>query len=242
MGIVVSSKNFFFDLLDFFIPNLCLICNEKINRSLFSLCDNCLKQIEVSNQKDIKEFFENNLASQKLISNFYSKYVFVKDGLFQKIVHELKYNGKSRIGILLGIELGKDLLKQNWFNEIDFIVPVPIHLIKKLNRGFNQSLLIAKGIYHSTGKAVNEKIIKRIRNTETQTHLHLHERIENVKDAFKVISKEKVIGKNILIIDDVCTTGSTVNEVARTLLNAGANKISLSTLAFVKEKDFSLIV
>lgn len=242
MGLNVTFKNYFLDLLDFVFPNFCVICNQKINRSIFSVCSICISSIEKSNAEDLEEFYNHNLASYNLIKNFYSTYEFVKDGIFQQIVHQLKYNGKSNLGILLGRKLGEELLEQNWFQRIDFIVPVPIHRIKKLKRGYNQSSFIVKGISKVTKKPFNERVIKRIKNTETQTHLHLQERIENVKNAFKVVDKSKVANKNILIVDDVCTTGSTVNEVARTLLDSGAREISLATLAFVKERDFSVQV
>lgn len=242
MGINVNSKNFILDCLDFFFPNFCLLCSKKIQRNLFSVCGDCLNNLEFSNQNDIIDFFNHNLSQSKLFKDFYSKFEFVKDGFFQKIIHQLKYNGKSRIGILLGRELGKDLLQLNWFNEIDIMIPVPIHRIKKFYRGYNQSLLIVKGIRQITHKIYAEDVIKRIRNTKTQTHLHLHERIENVKGAFKIIKKNKIFNKKILIVDDVCTTGSTVIEIAQTLRNAGANEIYLATLAFVKEKDFKIQV
>jgi len=242
MGLIVNLKNFLLDTLDFFFPNFCVLCNQKIHRTFYSICDNCTNEIEISNENDLKEFFRNNLANAGLITNYYAKYEFIRDGKFQTAVHNLKYNRKSLIGIQLGIELGKELIKQNWFNEVDLIIPVPIHRIKKLSRGYNQSDYIAKGISQITQKEIDYKSLKRIRNTPTQTHLHLQERIENVKDAFKVINKEKIKNKVILVVDDVCTTGSTVNEIARSLLNAGAKKINLSTLAFVKEKDFSLKV
>lgn len=240
MGITLISKYFLFDLLDFVFPNFCLLCNQKISRNLFSICDSCLSKIESSNPKDIDEFYKHNFANNKLITNFYARYEFIKDGQFQNVVHQLKYNGKSRIGILLGKELGKELLKKEWFKKIDIIVPVPIHRIKKFRRGYNQSSLIVKGISQVTKKPIDERIIKRIKNTETQTHLHLQERIENVKNAFKVINKTKIFNKTILIVDDVCTTGSTVNEVAKTLLSSGAKEINLATLAFVKERDFNI--
>lgn len=240
MGITVAIKNLSLDLLDFFFPNFCILCDQKIYRTMYSICESCVNEIEKSNLTDLNEFYHHNLSNSNLITHYYAKYEFVKDGKFQTVVHYLKYNRKSRIGIQLGLELGKELLKENWFNEIDVIIPVPIHRIKKLSRGYNQSDLIAKGISIISQKSIDLKSLKRIRNTPTQTHLHLQERIENVKDAFKVVRKEKIKDKVILIVDDVCTTGSTVNEVARTLLNAGAKKVNLTTLAFVKEKDFSL--
>lgn len=242
MGLIVASKNFLFDLLDFVFPNFCILCNKKVLRNFFSICNDCLNSLEMSNQKDIDEFYYHNLASYKLIINFYSKYEFVKEGNFQKIIHQLKYNGKSKIGLILGQELGKELLKQSWFKEIDLVIPVPIHRFKKLQRGYNQSSLIVKGINSTTKKIFKEDAIKRIRNTQTQTHLGLHERMENVKGAFKVVKKDEIFNKKILIVDDVCTTGSTAHEIARTLLDAGAKEISLATLAFVKEKDFSIKV
>ncbi len=172
MGLAVNTKIFLLDFLDFVFPNFCLICNQKISRNLFSICNSCLSQIENSNQKDIDEFYKHNLKDLNLIKNFYSRYEFVKDGQFQKVVHQLKYNGKSRIGILLGQELGKELLKQNWFERIDFIVPVPIHRIKKLKRGYNQSSLIVKGISQVTKKPIDEGVIKRVkkhRNTNSSS-------------------------------------------------------------------------
>ncbi len=240
MGLNLIIKNIFLDLLDFVFPNFCLRCDHKIKRSLYQICDECLDKIPVSSQEEINLFFSMNLLPYGYISNFYSKYVFIKDGLFQYFVHQLKYNGKSKVGILFGKNLGLELQKLNWFKDIDLIVPVPLHKQKKFKRGYNQSSMIVKGIARITNKNFDEKVIKRIKNTETQTHLHLHERIENVKNAFKITKSEKIKDKKILIVDDVCTTGSTVNEIAKTLLIAGAKKVNLATLAFVKEKDFSV--
>lgn len=236
----VVFKNFFVDLLDFFLPNFCLICDSKIKRNFYSICDPCLSEMKVSSEFDLKNFYEHSLKPYNLISNFYSYFEFIKEEKIQKAVHYLKYNGKSKVGILLGMKLGEGLSKLEWIKDIDFIVPIPIHRIKKLHRGYNQSSFIAKGINLITQIPIEEKVIKRVRNTNTQTNLHLHERIENVKGAFKVINRKKVYQKNILLVDDVCTTGSTVNEIARTLLLEGTKRVDLATLSFVKEKDFSI--
>lgn len=196
--------------------------------------------MQVSSEWDLKNFYEHNLKPYNYISNFYSRFAFIKEEKFQKAVHNLKYNGKSKVGVFLGMKLGEGLSKLEWIKEIDFMVPVPIHRIKKLHRGYNQSSFIAKGINLITQIPIEEKVIKRVRNTNTQTNLYLHERIENVKGAFKVTNRKKVYQKNILLVDDVCTTGSTVNEIARTLLSEGTERVDLATLSFVKEKDFSI--
>lgn len=153
MGLIVASKNFFFDLLDFVFPNFCILCNKKVLRNLFSICDDCLNSLEMSNQKDIDEFYYHNLASYKLIINFYSKYEFVKEGNFQKIIHQLKYNGKSKIGLLLGQELGKELLKHKWFEEIDLVIPVPIHRFKKITKRLQSIIFNCKGYQFNNKKS-----------------------------------------------------------------------------------------
>lgn len=163
-------------------------------------------------------------------------YEFIKDGKFQTAIHHLKYQNKPKVGLLLGLELGKNLLKIDWFNEIDLIIPVPLHKMKKISRGYNQSLLIAKGIQKYSNKQLEPKLVKRVRFTKTQTKLTIEQRRENVLNAFKVNDRTKIFGKSILIVDDVCTTGSTSSELAKTLLQNGAKQVSLATLAVVTDK------
>lgn len=105
------------------------------------------------------------------------------------------------------------------------IVPVPIHHLKKAERGYNQSDFIAKGLSKSLGIPYSTKLIKRTRYTESQTGLLINERAENVAEAFKVRNSKKIAGKNFLLVDDVITTGATTLECGRALVNAGANSV-----------------
>jgi ComF family protein len=149
--------------------------------------------------------------------------VFENDKELQHIIHSLKYDKKFKVGIYLG-ELLADSLKQlDW--RIDLIIPVPIHHLKKAERGYNQSDFIAKGLSKALNVPGSTKTVKRIRYTETQTDLNLNERAKNVEKAFKLNKPNAVKGKNILLVDDVITTGATILECAKILVNAGAKTV-----------------
>jgi ComF family protein len=155
--------------------------------------------------------------------------VFEKDKELQHIIHSLKYEKKFLLGVFLGSLLGETIKNEFTDYKIDFVVPVPLHHLKKAEREFNQSFYIAKGISKKTGIRVNNKLVKRKRFTESQTTMTLSEREENIKEAF--IPGKKLSGENILLVDDVITTGSTIKECGRVLLDAGANKIYAASIA-----------
>ncbi len=223
--------NLIYDLIDLFFPNLCHICERKIFRSRFVVCKDCISSLSTLNDGKLQDFFAENFLSKNIISNFYSKYPFEKDGQLQLMIHKLKYNGISKIGIQLGRELGKDLKELDWFNRIDCLVPIPLYRIKEIERGYNQSFMICKGIQEITGIEINKELVRRIKNTKTQTLLTREERQENISNAFKMKNKTSIAGMNIAIVDDVSTTGATSSECALALLRAGASTVSVITLA-----------
>lgn len=239
MGIALTLQKIFHSVLDFIFPQLCVLCQTKLNKSHYAICGECTLNLNKSNLSDMRNFYTHNFGQLGLIKDFYSSFEFIKDGGFQKIIHELKYCKKSNLGIYLGMILAKELNEIDWFHEIDLIIPVPIHHNKKFERGYNQSEKICKGIQKVTNKKFYVHIVKRKKYTQTQTHLTLQERIKNVSDAFVVTKSERVKDKSLLIIDDVCTTGATANELARTLLEAGAKQVYLATLSYVKNIDIN---
>jgi len=119
------------------------------------------------------------------------------------------------------------------FSDYSLIIPVPLHIKKLRERGFNQSLILARAIGEKQQIPVNFSLLKRHKFTETQTGMHKAERKQNIKKAFEISDKEKIAGKDIILVDDVYTTGATVNECAKTLIKAGARKVSVLTLARV---------
>lgn len=166
-----------------------------------------------------------------IISDFVSQYIFEKDKELQFIIHALKYEKKFLIGKFLGENLGEEFATKFRSWNIDLVVPIPLHHLKKAERGFNQSYYIAKGISTATGIPLNARAVKRVRFTQSQTTMTLKEREENIDGAFKVRKTEKVKGKNILLVDDVMTTGATISECGRVLLEVGASRIYAATVA-----------
>ncbi|MBM4175040.1 MAG: ComF family protein [Ignavibacteria bacterium] len=224
-------KNFLIDCVDFLFPNLCHLCDRKLTRSRFVICEDCISKLTKADQTDLDNFYSEHFTASDIVINFYSKYLFTREGNFQRLVHSLKYNGISKIGIQIGNEIGKDLSKLDWFEKVDFLIPVPLHYIKKIERGYNQSFMICRGINEFTQKPIDTKILKRVRNTKTQTLLSKEERQRNMEGAFVIINHSEIKNKNIAIVDDVCTTGSTSQECLKILFENGAASVSIITSA-----------
>ncbi len=224
-------NKYFTKLFDFILPRFCPSCNNKLAPAENTVCKSCLSKIKLTDPELIKSEYHRKYESKQIISGFVSQFIFEKDKEIQQIIHALKYNKKYQIGIFLGRILGEHFRRQfqNW--NINLIVPIPLHHLKKAERGFNQSYYIAKGIVTKTSLIVCPKAVKRVRFTKSQTTMTLNEREANVEGAFKVLKNEKVIGKNILLVDDVMTTGATINECGKVLLEAGANRIYAASAA-----------
>lgn len=222
---------FITEILDFFLPRFCPSCEKKLLSSEKIICPSCLNRIQKVNEPSLKLAFDKKFHKSKIISGFTSIYHFEKDKELQHLIHSLKYNGKFLTGAFLGELLGRKIKNDclNW--NIHFILPVPLHQLKKAERGFNQSFYISKGLGKEINLPVYSKIVKRKKYTESQTKLNFLERQKNIQGAFVVKNIKKINGKNILLIDDVVTTGSTVSECGKVLLNSGASRIYAASVA-----------
>lgn len=212
-------------IFDFLLPRLCLSCKKNLSVKEIVLCDKCFSELETPESGFIKEEYERKFSSVKLIDDFKAGFLFQPDKPIQHLIHSLKYDKKFLSGIYLGQLITRIFYKEIKAWDADIIIPVPLHKLKKLDRGYNQSEFIAKGISKALLIPVKPKLIKRVRHTETQTHLNHLERIENVRNAFKVKNKKFLEGKRVILVDDVVTTGSTVNECAKVIKDAGSEKI-----------------
>jgi ComF family protein len=148
-------------------------------------------------------------------------------------IHSLKYEERARIGFFLGELLGDQLHKRT-IQKLDYLIPVPLHPVKFRDRGFNQARWIADGLGKAVQKPVCTKLMKRVKHTISQTTLDRKERLNNMKKAFKI--NRDVTDKNIGIVDDVLTTGSTISSMASILKDAGAKTIVALTVATPLEK------
>jgi ComF family protein len=154
-----------------------------------------------------------------------------KGSRIRNLIHNLKYKGIKEIGYELGRIYGTVLHNSGFTEGIDLIIPVPLHPSKKRQRGFNQSDIISSGLSESTGLTVDAKILERKIVTETQTRRSRYERWENVEGIFNVTDTNMITGKHILLVDDVITTGSTLESCVNELLKTEGVKVSVAALA-----------
>lgn len=226
-----ESINFVFDFL---LPRLCLSCKQVLSSKDIVLCNKCFFELEIPNATLLATEYEAKFSSTNLIDDFKAAFLFQQDKPIQYLIHSLKYDKKFLSGIYLGKLISRIFSKEIMDWNADLIIPVPLHKLKKIERGYNQSEFIAKGISMELKIPVRPKLIRRIRHTETQTHLNHLERVENVRNAFKVKNSKLLEQKRIILVDDVVTTGSTISECAQVIKRAGASKIFALFAAMVK--------
>ncbi len=219
------------EIFDFILPRICPSCNSKLLPEETAICSSCFSRIKIAEEDRITFEFRKKFEGKNIISGFASMFIFEKDKEIQHIIHSIKYSQRFLNGMFLGKIMS--LFIEDKINawKIDLLIPVPLHSVKKAERGFNQSYYISKGISRNFKIPIDEKSLKRKRYTQSQTTMNLIERQENIKDAFRVKHKKIIAGKNILLIDDVITTGATVAECGRMLLENGAKSVYAASIA-----------
>ena len=225
-------KNPFADLLDLIYPNLCFICGETLLKSESHICLSCLNNIPRTNYHLLTDNpVEKRFWGKAPIFRGTSFFFFQKGSPFRKLLHELKYKGNKEIGEILGRYAAAELLNSPDFCSIDIIIPIPLHPKRFAQRGYNQSEWIGKGLSAVLDKPQDTNTLKRVKQTTTQTKKSVFERFENTEGIFELSGAKELEGKHLLLIDDVLTTGSTLNAAINTLLNIPNVKISIFTLA-----------
>ncbi len=222
------------NILDFFLPRFCLSCNAKLRENKF-LCPNCFVQLEFAKQELISSEFNRKFLEEKIITDFQTAFIFREDSVLQKLIHSLKYKSNFKVGKYLGVISANRIYNKIQLWDADLIIPIPLHYLKRASRGFNQAKEVSKGISEVMKIEINPKVLKRNRFTETQTKLTLSERRANVKDSFTFCGNpRKVKGKRIILVDDVITTGSTISEAARVLLEKDAKSVYALSVAIAE--------
>jgi ComF family protein len=220
------------NLADLFYPRLCLACQEKLVSAETSICIRCDYKLTPTNYHRINpnpvlERFWGRVE----LEHATAAYSFNKGGLLQHLIHQLKYENKPQIGLELGKMYGSLLKEVAPYNTVDYIIPVPLHPKKKHLRGYNQAAMIAKGLALSMEKQWSSDYLIRTDDTETQTKKSRLDRFSNVEHAFGIHKKAALEGKHLLLVDDVITTGATLEACAQTLLEVDKVKISLAAIA-----------
>lgn len=224
--------NLFQHLLHLVFPNLCLVCNENLMDDEESVCFLCLSKLPYTNfhlqrENDVEKRFWGKIP----VENATSLYHYKKATAGQLLLHALKYKGEKQLGVILGRQLGATILQSECYKDIDLIVPVPLHPKKYRKRGYNQSEAICTGISESLNVPVDFKNLVRLVENPTQTRKGVYERWENTQGIFGLTDASAFAGKHILLVDDVLTTGSTLEACAQAILEAEGVKISIATLA-----------
>lgn len=166
------------------------------------------------------------------IRNGGAGYFFTKDSLLETLIYELKYKGNKDIGFYLGQLLAKFFLDNKRFDDADVLVPLPLNARREKKRGYNQSKALCDGIAAIWGKPVMEKAVVRKVNTETQTHMGRITRWENMEGVFTVADAPAIANKHILLVDDVVTTGASLEACGSEILKVPGTTLSIATLAY----------
>lgn len=220
------------NLADLFYPRLCLACQKKLVSAETSICIHCDYKLTPTNYHAINpnpvlERFWGRVE----LEHATTAYSFNKGGLLQHLIHQLKYENKPQIGVELGKMYGSLLKDVAPYDSVDYIIPVPLHPKKKHLRGYNQAAMIAKGLGFAMEKQWSSDYLIRTDNTETQTKKSRLDRFSNVENAFGINKKNDLKGKHLLLVDDVITTGATLEACVHTLLEIDDVKISIVAIA-----------
>jgi ComF family protein len=220
------------DFVSLLFPQLCVSCSDALVKGEEILCLKCLSDLPLTGYESYSDNPVAKIFWGRADVEFATAFCFFEKGnKIQVLLHKLKYKGDRGVGIFLGKLFGAELLDKSVFEDIDLIIPVPLHSRKKRIRGFNQSEEIAKGISEVLNKELNASNLLRIQNTESQTRKSRFVRWENVETAFEVKQPEIFIGKHILLIDDVVTTGATLEACCLAFSGIEEVKISIATVA-----------
>lgn len=225
-------KDWLSSFLSLLFPRCCIVCGRPLARGEECICAMCNIDMPRTNyhlRKDnpVEKLFWGKIPLERATSFFF----YHKGSDFRQILHQLKYGGQKEIGAIMGRYMAAEFSSSGFFEGIDVIVPVPLHKKKQRIRGYNQSEWIARGVSAVTGIMIDTESVVRRRNTETQTHKSIFERWENVDGIFELRNPESLVGKHVLIVDDVLTTSATVAACASSLKDVEGVRISILTLA-----------
>ena len=220
------------DFVELVFPNVCASCGNNLYDHERVVCAECLYYLPRTNfHRNLNEKVSEIFFGRFLIEYATAFVYFQKDSKFQQLIYLLKYKSRIDIGEELGRLFGNDLAESGVFDSVDLIIPVPLHPKKMKLRGYNQSEAIAKGLCESMNKMLNIDVLQRCTFTETQTKKDKASRWDNVKEAFEIKNSEKIQDCHILLVDDVITTGATLEACATKILEVANTKVSIASLA-----------
>lgn len=228
--------SFWSRLLDLISPRLCVVCGNRLTVTEETLCSKCYLHLPRTDfdhdlyENVMAKLFWGQIAIEKATALFY----YEPHAETANILYELKYKNHPEIGVVMGRMMAKELMKSGLFEDIDALVPVPLAKKREHERGYNQSLELAKGVSEVTHLPIANQVVRRTKFVDSQTHRGRWERNENVENVFELVDGDSLSGKHVLLIDDVVTTGATIIACAQEMQKASNVRISVLALGFAK--------
>lgn len=213
-------------------PELCVACSADLPASGGCFCFSCQLKCDHTDMYMVRENeFTDRFWGRLEVESGAALYYFSRKSPVQRALHELKYGNNPEIGIRIGRELGAKLRSSGNFDSVELIVPVPLHAKKERLRGYNQSAMFAKGLAESMQLPVSDKALARLVYSESQTRKKRMERFQNVGEVFVVKNKAALEGRHVLLVDDVLTTGATLEVCGQAIRAVPGTRLSLATIA-----------
>jgi len=227
--------NWISDFVSLIYPRICVCCGNSLWRHEQIICTACSFRLPRTNyhlelENPVSRVFHGRVNIESAAAFL----LFNKGNKVQRLIHQLKYKGRKDIGIWLGLEYGQVLRYSPFFTCIDLIIPVPLHKKKLMLRGYNQSDLFAAGLSRAMNIPVENKLLVRTRATATQTRKGRYDRWKNVEEMFAIPDSLPLTDKHILLVDDVITTGATLESCIATLRAVKGVRVSVATIATAK--------
>lgn len=228
--------SFWARLLDLISPRLCVVCGNRLAVTEETLCSKCYLHLPRTDfghdlyENVMAKLFWGQMAIEKATALFY----YEPHAETAQILYEMKYKNHPEIGVVMGRMMAKELMRNGLFEGIDAIVPVPLARKRERQRGYNQSLELARGVSEVTGLPIANKVVRRTKFVGSQTQRGRWERNENVEDVFELVDSDSISGKHLLLIDDVVTTGATIIACAQEMRKASNVKFSVLALGYSK--------
>lgn len=220
------------NLLNLFFPKVCLSCNNHLSDNELQICTNCRHELPLTNFHDDKSnAVHKTLYGRVQLENATALLHFSKKGRVQQLIHNLKYRGYEEVGDLLGAWLGAELKRIPSYADIDVVLPVPLHKSKLRTRGYNQVDRFARHIASAIKADYEPSVLIKHLNTSTQVFKDRLKRSASKGVKFKITDDTSLKNKHVLLIDDIITTGATIEDCAEPLLKIEGLKLSLATMA-----------
>lgn len=228
------AKDIVTDFIALLYPRYCFACNNGLVKGEEIICSRCMLELPRTNYHQVG----NNALYKRLngripLAHAFAFFHFRKGGKVQQLLHALKYHNHPEIGTTLGEVFGQELI-QTHDQMFDVIVPVPLHPTRKKKRGYNQSEEFAKGLSKSLHVPVSDLLVRETK-TESQTRKTKLKRWQNVNEVFQLKHDDSITGQRILLVDDVITTGATIEACAQALVSKACSTISIGCIAYAEE-------